>query len=60
LAFEDKPMASASLEKDGDGWLVVTFNIGGKARRERFFYSKAEADAYLLTQHALVREEGAG
>lgn len=53
-----KPMASAGKEKTGDGWTVVTQNVGGVERAERFFKSEAEADAYLLKQYALVREEG--
>jgi hypothetical protein len=53
-----KPMASAGKEKSGDGWTIVTQNVGGVERAERFFKSEAEADAYLLKQYALVREEG--
>lgn len=52
-----KPMASTGKEKSGDGWLVVTHNVGGVERAERFFYSEAEADAYLLKQYSLVRAE---
>lgn len=53
-----KPMASAGKERDGDGWKVVTQNVGGVERAERLFHSEAEADAYLLKQYELVRKEG--
>lgn len=52
-----KPMASTGKEKSGDGWLVVTQNVAGVERAERFFRSEAEADAYLLKQYELVRKE---
>lgn len=60
MGFPDKPLASAGIEKDGDGWLVVTQNVGGKERAERHFRGRAEADAYLVKQYALVRAENGG
>lgn len=58
MGFPDKPMASAGVSKSGDGWVVTTLNVGGVAKQERFFNSRAEADAYLLKQYELVRKEG--
>lgn len=57
MDFSDKPIASTSIEQSGDGWLVITRNVAGKARDERFFRSRAEAEAYHLAQNARVRAE---
>lgn len=54
MGFEDKPMASVSVKKDGDGWLVEILNADGKDRQERFFYSEAEARAYWLAESRRV------
>lgn len=58
MGLPEKPMASADVDKSGEGWVVTTHNVGGVEKQERFFYSKAEADAYLLKQYELVRKEG--
>ena len=50
MTFFDEPRPSVSKEEKEGGWLVVSLNLEGKARQERFFNSKAEADAYWLQQ----------
>ncbi|KKX25307.1 hypothetical protein [Rhizobium sp. LC145] len=57
MGFAEKPMASTGKKKLGDGWLVLTLNVGGVPKREMFFRSEAEADVYLLSQYPLVHAE---
>ncbi|MDQ0324061.1 hypothetical protein QO002_006268 [Pararhizobium capsulatum DSM 1112] len=60
MAFPDRPLASISKEKLGDGWLVKTLNVGDQVEQEYFFKSEAAADAYLSKQYELVRTENGG
>ena len=57
MNFENKPRATASYEKDGDGWVVVTLNADGKARQERPFSSQAEAKTFWLAELGRIREQ---
>jgi hypothetical protein len=45
-----EPKVSVSIEQMTGGWRVVTLNADGKARQERDFYSKAEANAFWLSE----------
>lgn len=57
MGFEDKPTASVSVDKSGDGWLVKTYNLGGEDLQEKFFHSKAEADAFAQGQYEKIRNQ---
>ncbi|SCW39179.1 hypothetical protein SAMN02927900_01304 [Rhizobium mongolense subsp. loessense] len=59
MGFHEKPLASATIEQKPDGWEVVTRNVAGVDKEERFFYSKAEAQAYYQQQSRLARAENA-
>lgn len=56
MGFDDKPAPSVGMDKQEDGWLVTVHNLDNKARQEKFFYSRAEADAYMQSQYQRIRE----
>ena len=57
MEFSERPLASVSKDKSGEGWVVVTSNLAGIPRQERYFASEAEADSFKLSQYKLIRTE---
>ncbi|CAN7651314.1 hypothetical protein [Rhizobium sp. LjRoot254] len=55
MNFEQRPTPSTAIvERDG-GWVVVTQNMDGKDRQERFFHGRAEANAFWLKELARTK-----
>lgn len=59
MNFTDKPMPSVETKEVSGGWIVCTYNVAGVSYQEKFFASKAEAQAYHLKQYAVIRAESA-
>lgn len=46
----DKPRVSVMKEQRGEYWYVIVLNADGQDRQERPFRSRAEAEAFWLSE----------